>query len=302
MLGEIGKDYSLQPRVLPLLMKALMDFDSQLVRASAIRAVEGMYRYSKSAPPKNIVDVLILHLRDEYVIVHKAAIHALQWGGDWLNRNQAGETLNLMLGWLGTYRKDPYFLDDLCQAIIWVSHRFADLKNIAIRFICDVLPTKEYVVDERIIEEIIQYLKPDEAVVEFVVPKIAWCLANHTRYHYNDYNDSAREKMFNWLHQVPHAIYRRIRSELLESARQLAVKDAWEVSYFASLFARYGDYIPEKEVFDIAVESLNGEKCYEKLQKTLRVFGEIAAANINLQNGEIAVADEVMSKIREIEI
>lgn len=302
LLGEVGKSYSLQPLVLPLVMKALMDFDSQLVRASAIRAVEEMYRYSKSAPPKNIVDVVILHLRDEYVIVHKAAIHALQWGGDWLNRNQAGETLNLMLGWLGTYRKDPYFLDDLCQAIIWVSHRFADLKNIAIRFICDVLPTKEYIVDEKIVEEIIRYLKPDEAVVEFVARQIAWCLANYSRDRYNGYDDSAREKMFNWLHQIPHAIYTSIRSELLESARQLAVKDALEVSYFASLFARYSDYIAEKEVLDIAVESLNGEKHYEKLQKTLRVFGEIAAANINLQNGEIAAADKVMSKIREIEI
>ncbi|MDJ0797653.1 MAG: hypothetical protein QNJ51_12695 [Calothrix sp. MO_167.B12] len=268
------------------------------------RQNEEMYRHSKSAPPKNIVDVLILHLRDKYVIVHKAAIHALQWGGDWLDRNQAIEALNLMLGWLGTYRKDPYFLDDLCQAIIRVSHRFADLKNIAISFICNVLPTKEHIVDEKIINEIIRYLKPDEdeAVVELAARQIAWCLANYSRNRYNRYDDSVREKMFNWLHQIPHAIYTSIRSELLESARQLAAKDAWKVCYFASLFARYGDYIAEKEVFDIAVESLNGEKRYEKLQKKLRIFGEIAAANINLQNGEIAVADEIMSKIREIEI
>lgn len=301
--GEVGKNYLLQPRVLPLLMKALMDFDSQLVRASAIHTVEAMYRYSKSAPPKNIVDVLILHLRDEYVIVYKAAIHALQWGGSWLDRNQAIEALNLMLSWLGTYRKEPYFLEEICRAVLWISNHFLEFQNIVIETICNVLPTNEDLVDERIIEEIIGYLKPDEAVVELVARKIAWCLANYSRDNYhNGYDDSAREKMFNWLHQIPHAIYTSIRSELLDEARQLAVKDAWEASYFASLFAQYGDYIAEKEVLDIAVESLNGEKRYEKLQKTLRVFGEIAAANINLQNGKIAVADEAISKIGEIEI
>ncbi|MCF2151803.1 hypothetical protein IQ276_036410 [Desmonostoc muscorum LEGE 12446] len=304
LLGEVGKSYSLQPRVLPIIMKALMDFESQLLRASAIHAVEEMYRYSKSAPPKNILDVLILHLHDDYVIVHKAAIHALRWQGRWLNQNQAIEALNLILGWLGTYKnkKDLYFLEEICRTIIWISDEFAGLKNITIRFICDVLPTKERLIDERIVREIIQYLKPDEPVAEFAVYLIAWCLANYSRDYYNGYDDSTREKMFNWLHQIPYTVYIRIRSKLLESARQLAIKDAWEASHFASLFARYGDYMAEKEVLDIAVESLNGEKRYEKLQRTIRLFGEIATANINLQNGDIAAADEVMSKIEEIKI
>lgn len=302
LLAKAGKEYSLQPRILPLLMDGLMDFESQLIRASAIRAVEEMYRYSKSNPPKNIVDVLIVHLRDNYVIVHKAAIQAFRWHGSWFNQEQAVEALNLMICWLYTYKKKPYDLDDIAEAIMNTAWRFAPLKDIAIQHIAAVIPTNVAFVDERIVEDMIQCVDPNEPTAVIVARQIVWCLANYDRDHYNSYQHSRRAKMFQWLHKIPDAIYKSIQSELFESAKQLAKKDAWEACYFASLFARHENYSAEKEILMLAASSLNHDQKDSKLQTELKFLGAMAAINSYLQDGELEKVYSLLSEIRESEI
>lgn len=302
LLAKLGKEYSLQPQILPLLMDGLMDFDSQLIRASAIRAVEEMYRYSKSNPPKNIVEVLIIHLRDNYVIVHKAAIQAFRWHRSWLTQEQAIEALDLMIRWLYTYKNKPYDLDDIAEAIMNTARRFAHLKNIAIQHIAAVLPTNEVLVDEGILQDMIRCVDPNEPTAVIVARQIGLCLANYDRDRYNSYECSRRAKMFEWLHEVPQAVYESIQSELFEFAKQLAKKDAWEACYFASLFAKHDDFSAEQEVLTLAASSLNQEKKYSKLKTELELLGAIASSNSYLQNGDLEKAYSLLSEIRESEI
>ncbi|MBW4679177.1 MAG: hypothetical protein KME19_03545 [Microcoleus vaginatus WJT46-NPBG5] len=301
LLAKAGKEYSLQPQVLPVLMDGLMDFESQLIRASAIQAVEEMYRYSKSDPPKNIVDILIVHLRDSYVIVHKAAIHAFRWHGSWFNQEQAVEALNLMICWLDTYKKKPHDLDDIAEAMLNTTRRFAHLKNIAIQHIAAALPTNEALVDQRILEDMLQCVDPNESTAVIVACQIGWCLANYDRKPHNSYKHSKRAKMFAWLHELPHAIYKSVQSELFESAQKLAKKDAWEACYFASLFAKHDDYSAEKEILRLAASSLKQEKKYSKFQAELEKLEMMAATNHYLQDGNLKEAYLSLSKIRGTE-
>ncbi len=301
ILGYVGKEYSLQPRLLPLLMDGLMDFESQLIRASAIQALEEMYRHSKSNPPKNIVDVLIVHLRDSYVIVHMAAIQAFRWHGSWFSQEQAVEALNLMIGWLHTYKKKPHDLDNIAEAIMNAARRFAHLKDIALQHIAAVLPTNEALVDQGIVEDMIRCVDPNESTAIIVARKIGWCLANYDRDRYNSYEHSKRAKMFEWLHKVPRTIYESIQSDLFESAKQLARKDAWEACYFASLFAKHDDYSAEKEILRLATSSLKQEKGYSEFQAELEELEIMAATNSYLQNGNLKEAYSSLSEIRESE-
>ena len=114
LLGELGKDYIFRLHVLPLLMKALMDFESQVMRAHGIQAIENIYNNAENTPPRNIIDILVLHLRDTYVIVHKSAIRIISHHRQWLTPDQTVETLMILLSWLGAYKSDPYYLRGFC--------------------------------------------------------------------------------------------------------------------------------------------------------------------------------------------
>lgn len=296
MLGYLGKEYSFRSQVLPLIMDGLMNFESQIIRASAIRAIEEMYHSSLSDPPKNIIDVLIVHLRDNYVIVHQAAIQILCRHGSWCDREQATEALNLMIGWLYTYRAKPYDLDDIARAIINIARRFTELKDIAFQHLALVLPTKEEIVDLNIVEYLIGFIDPKEPNAVILASQIGWCLANYERDRYNTYKFSKRSQMFEWLYNLPKNTYKSIQSDLFESAKQLAVKDAWEACYFASIFAMNNDYFAEKEILMICGKSLESEKRYSDFQSELQQLALIANINSCLKDGDLNRANSLLAE------
>jgi hypothetical protein len=88
LLGELGRKRELLPCVLPLLWSALMDYDSVLVRCRGIEAITRSFESAECDPPPNVVDALVLHLRDTFVIVHQAAIRAISWNTHWLTPAQ----------------------------------------------------------------------------------------------------------------------------------------------------------------------------------------------------------------------
>lgn len=285
LLGKVGKSYSFQPAVLPLLMKALMDFETQLVRAAAVSAIEEMYSHSESNPPRDVVDVLILHLRDEYVIVHKAAIHVFQWtGARWLDKNQVADVLYWLSILLNYYKKEPYYLDDICQAFLNIAYRFSEFKDSIIRYIFRVFPTNEELVDGKILEIVMRHVEPTDQIAELVAPKLSWYIVTYERDRYNSYSRSERNDMFNWLYEIPEAIYIRLKPVFTESALQLAQKDAWEAMHFACLFSRHCDFTIEKDIIEVAANGLKGEKSYEEFYSILMGIHKYSISNIQLGN------------------
>jgi hypothetical protein len=299
LLGEVGQNYSFQPQVLPYIMKSLMDFDSQVIRAHGIRAVEKIYTGSKGAPPKNIVDVLVLHLRDTFVIVHKAAIQALSRKFWWLDFNQTIEALRLISGWMETYKSKPYDLEDLCDAALRMASPYDEIKRNAVLLVCYFFPTNERIADERILEHLIHSVKPDESIAEIIVKKIVWFLKKYPRDRYNYYGYSSRSRFLKWLSQLPHSAYVKLRGDMRDAALELAKKDAWESCQFASFFVRKNDFDIEREIIEVATGSLSGEKRYEKFQHELRAIHLIAESNAEKVRGNLSRATELASQIIE---
>ncbi len=291
LLGELGKDYLLRPRVLPLIMRALMDYSSAWVRAKAIEASIEMFSYSNASPPANLVDTIIVHLQDPKVVVHQAALRAVSRRSSWFDERQSIEVLNCLQSHLNAYRDDKFQLDDICDGILTVCPAIEGYKLIALRMVESILPTGEELVDSKIANNLMRFCDASERIAQYVAKDIASYLARHDRDHHNYYGHSNRGRMFEWLHELPLEIYQRAVEDILASATELAKRDAWESSHFASLFAHLRDFRNEQVVWETAANSLPEEPRCESFRAELRQFANIASTNVSLQSAKPEVVN-----------
>jgi hypothetical protein len=286
LLGELGKDYLLRPRVLPLIWRALMDYGSAWIQATAIRATVEMFSYSTASPPTDLVDTIILHLQDPHVVVHKAALRAVSWHPGWFDERQSLEALRCLESHLRVYRADKYQLDDICDGILSIGRRYDRLKVLALRLVESVFPTGEELVDSKIAEQMIRFCNPSERIAQLVAKDIGTYLARQDRDHLNYYGYSPRSRMFEWLHQLPVAAYERLADDLLTSAKATAERDAWGSCHFASLFSHFRAYRHEQCVLEAAANALSSEPRSESFRATLLRLAKTAAGNASLQKGD----------------
>ena len=296
LLGELGKNYTLQTRVLPLIWRTLMDYDSAWVRARAINATVEMFSYSTTMPPQNLVDTIIVHLRDPEAIVHQAARQAVVRCSGWFDKSQLLEVLNCLDTRLRVYHNDKYELDDICDAILKIGRQDAIFKPVALRLVESVFPTKEDLVDSKIAENLTWFCEPSEKIAKFVAKDIGVYLAYHDRDRYNYYGHSKRLRCFEWLHKLPAATYQSIADDLLVSALQLAKRDAWESYHFASLFSHFRAFQYEQNVLETAANALPEEPRREAFRIKLQQLAMIAAGNASLQTGDIVAAEAYFAK------
>ena len=96
-----------------------MDYSSRpFVRAVAIRAVRDAFMHSDLTLPSDVIDVIVLHLRDDYVVVHKAAVDFFRFGYTPLNQQQHEEAFTALFHIWNYYAKIPlerFFMDDIAQ-------------------------------------------------------------------------------------------------------------------------------------------------------------------------------------------
>ena len=296
LLGELGKDYTLRPQVVPLLWRALMDYDSDWVRSQAIEATVEMFPYSASSPPANMVDTIIVHLQDPKNVVHQAALRVVSRRPRWFDERQSFEALKCLERYLQAYRNNKYQLDDICKGILSVSRRYERLKPFALRLVESIFPTGEYFVDAEIAEALTGFCEPDDENAVLVAKNISAHLASQDRDHYNSYKYSERLRMFEWLHQLPEETYQRVADNLLASAKKMAERDVWESCCFASLFSHFQVFRHEQAVLETAINSLPEEPRHKKFRADLYQLAMIAAGNAALQDGDTEKAEAYFAK------
>jgi hypothetical protein len=189
----------------------------------------------------------------------------------------------------------------LSSAILGIASQYPDLKSIAVKVVTSIFPTSVELVDVKLLERLLRHVKPDEPIAEIIVKQTAWYLAHYNRDRYNQYEFSDRAMMLEWLHQMPENVYRRFKSDLFEVGKQVAERDSWESCFFASLFAQHSDHDLEGAILNIAANSLMGEKRYQEFRKKLKELQLIAAINVELVNGNLSSAQQLLSEITELE-
>lgn len=293
LLGEIGKDYRLQQRVLPLIWRGLMDYESVQVRSSAIRATCEMFSYSKVNPPANLVDALILHLQDP---VHKAALDVISRHSIWLNESQSIQVLRCLAAHIHAYRDDEFQLKSICQGILAISRQDERLKLYGLRMVESVFPTGNEYVDADIATELIRFCEPSEDISQFIAKDVGTYLGLYERDKYNGYGFSEREHMFRWLHTLTPTTFQLIADDLLISANKLAERDALEACQFAHLFAYFRAFQYEHTVLTTAANALPDEPRYAEFRAHLKQLATVATGNAALQAGDIEAAKACFTK------
>lgn len=291
LLGEIGKDHQLQPRVLPLIWRSLMDFNSIRIRAKAIKALSEMFRYSDSKPPENLIDVIIIFLSDRFVVIHKTALRLLSSHFDWFNEKQSFKVLEALAWQLQAYSDEKYQLDDICDGIFSISRKDEILKIIGYNLVKSIFPTGEKLVDENIAKKLMSFCKPTEPLAKLISKDIAFYLGRYDRDRYNWYGHSIRGNMFKWLHELPMETYHLVADDILNSAKEMALRDDWEACHFASFFAHYHAFNYEKIVLETAANALPEEPRHKNFKTILQQLAIIAKANLALQCGDIKNAE-----------
>ena len=118
-LTTFAETYELVPQVIRQLYKHLMDIDSLLVRAEAIRVAGELLSRIRESVPDDIVELLTIFLPDTYVIIHKAAARALR--SCRFQKDERGyKVLNILIHIEKCYRqesKDFYFLRDVFNTL-----------------------------------------------------------------------------------------------------------------------------------------------------------------------------------------
>jgi hypothetical protein len=126
LYGDLGKEHSLLPEVVPELFKLLMDFDSVLVRGAAIKAVGELLDHDPNSLPQNMLDILIVYLLDTYVYIHQSAALAIEHVKP-SNEGEAAEIARRLMVLDRTYEKDPYFRQELRRGLIRITRRYPSL-------------------------------------------------------------------------------------------------------------------------------------------------------------------------------
>jgi hypothetical protein len=283
LLGEVGRQRELLPRVLPLLWKALMDYDSNFVRCRGIEAVTRCFESADCDPPLDVVEALVLHLRDSFVIVHDAAIRAIGWNTHWLAPTQAEDAIQQFVGWAATYRKKNCFkLKDICRPILSLSRTVPAMRYGTVRFIAGLLPTGEHLVDAGLIELLIERVDAEEDGAFCVAPQAAAWLARHRRDPL-DHHDGVLNQVYDWLRALPVKTFQKARGALVKAGQAVAESgDAWSVLRFAAIFASFGDFQAEADVLGAGKRSLPKGRRNERLIQTLGELEQAAKANEQL--------------------
>jgi hypothetical protein len=286
LLGKLGDHFELQHRALPLMMRALMNYDSGWVRAKAIDATVEMFRSHKNAPPTNVVDTILVHLRDPVIVVHQAAVRAVDRRSAWFTGSQTLEAMDYLAVLVHTYRTDPFELEHICAAALGLAGRQKRLKKYAIAIVGSVFPMGNEHVDEKIADKMQRITEPNDDVAPRVARHLATFLAIHERDRFNSFEFSERGRMFMWLHELPRSAFASVATELLEQAKRLAARDFWECWHFASLFCRFGMHSYEREVLAVARDSLAAEPRSDETRTKVSAAIALISATESLQRGD----------------
>jgi hypothetical protein len=297
MLGRLGKNYHIRPRVLPLIMRALMDYSSAWVRAKGIEASIEAFEHSRASPPANLVDTVVIHLSDAKVVVHQAAVKAASRQPGWFKGEATLEALQRLAPHLMVYRDDSFELATICECVLTLGCQNPRLKAVSFRMIDAIFPTGEELADVQIAKELLEFADPPEDIAVPVARKLCLFLARYERDR-NSYHLSEREDMFRWLRRLSGAQVDAIATDLLASAKEVAQRDTWECCQFACLFAHFRKYAYERDVLTFACRGMPEQRRFDKFRASLNELAAIAGANAMLESGDRDRAERILAMPR----
>jgi hypothetical protein len=288
LLGKAGGDPRCRPHVLPALWSGLMDYGSVLIRGTAIKAVKECFRHYCSKPPANMVEMLLLHLKDSYCLIHQSVIDALAWNTRWLTDLQVPEALELACRWAEIYRneKRPYDLKRPIELALTLSRRLPSHRHAVVRWLTTLFPNDDDIFDRTLLDELVRDVSPYEREAGSVAAQLGRYLGGRILQPF-DTNDE-RTRWFVWLHRLSRSEFRRAEASLRESALRAASHNPRTASLFASVFAGFGRFATEAEIVSATRAALPEGRLHARQAAALNVVGRAAEENDRRVRGELS--------------
>lgn len=209
ILASFARTYELQPPVIRQLYKHLVDFDSRLVRAKAIRVAGELIEAYPDIIPDNITELIALYLEEAYVIIHQAAIRALRAVS--FARDGRGErALGVLLRWERVYRDQPDQTDFL-EEILWtLGSSFRGWPEVRRYRASVLLPAYSQSSEPYFAERMLSRLAEETAHYPELAPLFVQLALDHLkatgRDPYNDDTYADRGRIRDRLREMPHPV------------------------------------------------------------------------------------------------
>lgn len=256
---------------LPTFMSSLADYSSPLARAVAIDALQKAFQYARLTLPSNVVDLIVLHLRDTYVVVHKAAVNLFRFWWIPLTDQQRREAFQSLVNIWRVYAGNPnekFFMDDIADALLVVANGDQEMWQITLRYVCAYLPTAEILVDSKLCATLVRQAQPDASISVLVGRALIGCLARHRRHLYGHGRDW-RDDAIDWLSTLPERVWRVVAGDFTACARVVVHRDPGEALLFASALCEHSEHGEEASVLLVAAQAARGHSLFNGLSQPL---------------------------------
>lgn len=289
--GTLAHQHELTPVIIPKLYRFLMDFDSVLIRGSAVRAIGDLLAKMPQAVPKTMIEMLVHYLNDTYVYVHKSAARAVRRIP--LNTIEESFEIVFRLAHLfKIYSDAPYFRKEILESMLVIVRPFPNLiEAIAVPRLAEQAHADEYFLVTDALEEYhrVLHLLPDRYSAHFVKLVVNF-FEKHKR-HMSPADKT--EDMFILLFNLPrHAILPNV-DYIQHSAVAISKDSPWLGFQLAGLLLYYEQYSAVvKTASEIAAQQPKTKR-YEWVARHAVLIEAIAQTEIEAMNGNFVVAQEL---------
>lgn len=279
LLGKAGGHAECLPLVLPSLWRGLVAFDSVLLRGVAVQAVTECFRHTRAKPPADMVDILLVHLRDSYLLVHQSVIDGLTWHTEWLGDEQVPDVLNTVAGWAASYKQSgrAHDLERPVELALSLSRRLPASRPGIVSWLADLLPNDAGIFDRTLLDEFVRGVSPRERGAGAVTVRLGEWLGRQVQRPFD--LDDRRVEWFVWLHRLRRTEFRSAEASLRAAALQAATHNPPVAVLFAGVFAAFDRFATEREILAAARATLPDGRLHGRNVQALTAFHAAAEAN-----------------------
>lgn len=293
LFEKLAEDHATGLRLVPELFKALMDMQSLVVRAVAIKVTGEILCHRPQLVPDNMLDILILYLGDGSVMIHQAAAKAMSYF-DPVSQAQASRIGLLLLNQFLVYEEQrlvPSHRRDLLRPIIHVCGCYAELLvRLALPVFVKLNDDQEEMYVRAALEEFSGVLTAAPQCGPIYVGKLLDYMARFPEDEYENSPYSTRQRFFVSLFERPAADIRANLEKLRSAIRGVARRQPYPAIQLLSVLLHHELYEDAAAAAADVLAAIPPGTRYDALCHQAELTRATALAETQADAGDVAAA------------
>jgi hypothetical protein len=279
-----------------------MDFDSAIVRGTAVQAIGKIMDHGADSLPGNMLEMVIVYLNDTYVYVHKAATHAVRSVKP-MSFEQAADIAFRLLGLDQAYQEEPDFRREILRSVLHVTRAFPSLlEKLTVPLILSHTELKDQYVEEDALLgfERILHLLPEQ-YAPILGRKVIEYLGRSQRDLYSNERFSDRHRLYSSLFKLPRNAVVQCIDVTKTAVLKKAKDDPWDALKLVQLLIYFEFHKEASDLASIIANEQPRTKKYERVVRESLLIGSMATAETLVTVGRPDLAIKVLNEVRPLE-